>query len=134
MAEPTAPSPAGPRRLLRHPLVRRLPLLLVALVGLLLWRSQGSERQLVYVMAQDRGQIERVEVQLLTEDGALLKREAWFFERGAPTELVQTLKLPEGPYRAEVFITLDGETSHQSHTLHVEGEVSSVRLGPADLR
>jgi len=113
----------------QHPLLKRLPLLLLLLIGLLLWRSQGEERQLVYVLPPEREDIERVEVQLRDDKGELIKREAWFFERGrAPTEVVQKLKVREGTYQAEVFLMQDGEARRMKVPMNVSGEISSVRL------
>ena len=48
------------RRAFRHPLLRRLPLLLVAVIGIWLWKtSVGSERELIWQVPASVGAVER---------------------------------------------------------------------------
>lgn len=109
MERGTEPVDAEPVKAVRrpwfkHPLVRRLPLLLVAAIGIWLWRSEGSERTLIWQLPRDRAELVSFEVQLLDDRGTLVKREGFFFQRGAaPAEVPQKLKLKSGAYQAQAF-------------------------------
>ncbi|MBI3183189.1 MAG: hypothetical protein HYZ28_13715 [Myxococcales bacterium] len=113
---------------------KRLPLLLVALVGLWLWKGGGglfpTGRELVYELPID-STIREVEIQLW--DGEeLLKREAISFADGPAPSVVQKLPLKEGEYLARVFIRRRDAGSPEafSRKVHVgdaETVVTSLR-------
>lgn len=98
------------RRFIEHPLARRLPLLLAIAVGLWLWRSgEESERTLIWRLPGDRATVERVEIQLMDDDGSVLRRETLYYQTGAPPEITQRYRIDEGSYQARLFITRRGE-------------------------
>lgn len=130
MAEDVAPPERRPW--FKHPLVRRLPLLLVAAVGIWLFQSRGSERTLIWQLPRDRAQITQLEVQLWDAEGTLLKRETFFFESGAPAEVPQKVTLPEGTYQAQIFIGRSGApTRGIERALKVDAETIWVNLADA---
>ena len=119
------------RRAFRNPLMRRLPLLIVAAIGIWLWQtSVGSERQVIWQIPASVGAVERVEIQLRDQGGELVKREAWFFEDKRPGELTQQLKLRAGEYQAQIFITRGGQTRTVQMPVHVDSDIVVVRVRP----
>ena len=119
------------RRAFRHPLLRRLPLLLVAVIGIWLWKtSVGSERELIWQVPASVGAVERVEIQLRDPEGELVKREAWFLEGKRPGELTQKLKLPSGEYQAQIFVTRAGKTRSVQMPVTVDGDIVIVQVRP----
>lgn len=127
-----AEAPAPERRpWFKHPLVRRAPLLLVALIGLWLYQSGGKERTLIWQLPQERAELVSFEIQLIDQDGTLVKREAFFFDRGkAPNDVAQKVKLKDGVYQAQVFFGF-GEgraTKAVRRSVTVEGETIWVNL------
>jgi hypothetical protein len=119
------------RRAFRHPLLRRLPLLIVAVIGIWLWQtSVGSERQLIWQIPASIGAVEQVEIQLRDEGGELVKREAWFFESRRPGELTQEVKLRSGQYLAQIFLTREGKTRTVQVPVNIDGDIVVVRVRP----
>lgn len=96
-----------------HPLVKRLPLLVLVAVGLWLWQALSTpERELVLRLEGPGWQrVRAVEVQLLAEGGELLRREERFFSGPPPGELVVQAKLREGTYQVWVFAREPGQGS-----------------------
>ncbi len=133
-----APSPATQsgsepplRRAFRHPLLRRLPLLIVAVIGIWLWKAHvGSERQVIWQLPASVGAVERVEIQLRDQGGDLVKREAWFLENQRPGELTQNVKLPSGEYQAQIFVTREGKTRTVQMPVSIDGDIVVVRVRP----
>jgi hypothetical protein len=103
-AEPTPGAPSRDWR--RHPLLRRLPLLVLVVVGFALWdRSKVPERELVWKLeGPGWAQVRSLELQLLGEGDAVLKREERFFSGAPPAQLVVPLALREGRYRVRFFL------------------------------
>ncbi|MGA9523924.1 MAG: hypothetical protein WBV82_20855 [Myxococcaceae bacterium] len=119
------------RRAFRNPLMRRLPLLIIAVIGIWLWQTSfGSERQVIWQIPASIGAVERVEIQLHDQDGELVKREAWYFEDKRPGELTQQLKLRSGEYQAQIFVTRDGQTRTVQMPVQVDGDIVVVRVRP----
>lgn len=86
---------------------KRLPLVLVALLGVFFWRGGFGllpvERQITWKLWGDFGSIRRVEVQLY--DGEeLLKREQLELPGGAGFEPTSKLPLRKGTYRGLVMV------------------------------
>lgn len=128
-----ASSPPERRAWHRHPLVRRLPLLLVGLVGIWLWRTSGNERQIIWQLGPGHSTVREIEFQLRDDDGKLVARETRFFTEGAPAEVSQDVSLPEGTYAAEVFVKRVGNVRSEPvrTTVELEGELSVERIAPA---
>jgi hypothetical protein len=97
---------AGQRRNWReHPLLRRLPLLVLVVLGLWLWRStEAPERELVWHLeGPGWGEIRTLEFQLKDEDGQLVRREERFFRGPPPGSLSMKARLRPGTYQVWVF-------------------------------
>ena len=99
---------AAPRKWHQHPLVRRLPLLLVAIGGIWLFRTRGAERELVWSLPKDVPGITQLEVQLRDADGDLVKRETLFVREGE-RDKTEKVKLSPGTYEAQVFLMREGQ-------------------------
>ncbi|MCP3142267.1 hypothetical protein [Pyxidicoccus xibeiensis] len=111
--EPSEPSPppAPARRSWRsHPMAKRLPLLLLVLLGLWLWQSSGTpERELTFQLTgAGWSTTQALDLQVLAEDGNVLKREERFFASGPPPEVTFKVDLPEGTWRARLFVKQEG--------------------------
>jgi hypothetical protein len=109
------------RGLLRHPFLRRVPLLLLVLAGAFLWRSAlfPQPRTLIWELPASVS-VARAEIQLW-KGPELVGRAEW---PNAPSGTVlQKLELRRGAYRALTFLELtDGGTEHHAQTVDLEGE------------
>lgn len=87
----------------RSALLKRLPFLAVAALGIYLWQSDlfPQDRELVWRLPVDAPPLQRLEIQIWSGE-TLLKREE-FFPGGAVSEIKQTLPLRRGTYRVEAF-------------------------------
>jgi hypothetical protein len=96
-----------------HPLLRRLPVLLLVGLGLWLWqRTDTLERELVWRLdGPGWSDIRVVEFQVKNEEGELLKREERFFQAAPPDSLTLKAELPSGRYEVWVFARGEGEPS-----------------------
>jgi len=90
------------------PLAKRLPLLVLVAVGLWLWQVTGTpERELVLQPTGPGWEAARaLDLQVVDAEGTVLKREERFFTHGAPPELTFKVDLPEGAFRALIFVKL----------------------------
>jgi hypothetical protein len=90
----------------RHPLMRRLPLLALVGVGLWLWRAtEPPEHELVWRLdGAGWSAVRGLDFQLTGPDGRILKREEHFFPAAPPPEVKVKVDLPEGTYRALIFV------------------------------
>ena len=105
------PAPAPERRGWRsHPLAKRLPLLLLAALGFWLWQTTGApERELrLQFEGAEWSAARALDLQVLDEEGKVLKREERFFSSGPPPEVTFQVDLPEGVWRARLFVKLEG--------------------------
>ena len=89
----------------QHPLLKRLPLLVLAALGLWLWKSgEVSERELVWRLeGRDWSAIRSLDVQVKDADGELVKREIHTFTGSPPAVLTVKATLPSGAYEVWVF-------------------------------
>ncbi|HZN93124.1 MAG TPA: hypothetical protein VFB81_10490 [Myxococcales bacterium] len=89
----------------------RLPLLVALVLGTWLWRSSlfSQPRELVVLLPPGRAPAARVEVQLYSEEGELLKREERSFQGADPAEsgrsvLRMEVSLRRGRYLCRAFV------------------------------
>lgn len=113
-----------------HPLVKRLPLLVLVALGLWLWQAfSAPERELVLRLEGPGWQrVRTVEVQVLDEAGALLRREERFFSSAPPGELVLQVKLREGTYQVWVFAREPGQGSRPPVRERLQLGADEVRI------
>ena len=113
----------------RHPLLRRLPFLLLVALGLWLWKgADAPERELVWRLeGPGWSEIRALDFQVKNADGALVKRETHSFQAGPPGSLRMKTELPSGTY--EVWVFARGE-SGPSRPPRVE----RLTLGDEDVR
>jgi hypothetical protein len=100
----------GERRNWRqHPLLKRLPLLLLAGLGLWLWKGTDTtvserERELVWrLVGPGWSEIRALDFQVKNAGGELVKRETRSFQAGPPDTLNMNAELPSGTYEVWVF-------------------------------
>jgi hypothetical protein len=115
---------------LRHPFLRRLPLVLLLVAGVFLWRSTifPQPRTLVWEVPP-AAEVTRAEVQLW-KGSTLVARAEWPSRpRGL---LLQRLQLRGGTYRALSFLALaDGSTEEHAQEVTLSGEETvSLSLRP----
>ena len=93
-----------------RPLMRRLPFLVFAGLGLWLWQVTGNpERQLVWRLeGAGWSAVRGLDFQVTGPDGQILKREERFFHEAPPAEVTLKVDLPEGTYRALIFVQEPG--------------------------
>jgi hypothetical protein len=113
----------------KHPLMRRLPFLLLVALGLWLWKgADAPERELVWRLeGSGWSEIRALDFQVKNADGELVKRETRSFQAGPPGALSLTTALPSGTY--EVWVFARGE-SGPSRPPRVE----RLTLGDEDVR
>ncbi len=112
--------------LLRHPFLRRVPLLLLVVAGGFLWRSElfPQPHTLLWELPPSV-EVTRAEVQLW-KGSALVARAEW--PSSPPSPLVLRLQLRAGSYRAWSFLEFaDGRTGQQTQLVEL-GPQETVRL------
>ncbi|OJT24262.1 hypothetical protein BO221_13880 [Archangium sp. Cb G35] len=90
----------------QHPLLRRLPFLLLVALGLWLWKGvDAPERELVWRFeGPGWSEIRALDFQVKNAEGELVKRETRSFQAGGPLGLVSlVVELPSGTYEVWVF-------------------------------
>ena len=109
---------AGP---LRHPFLRRVPLVLLVLAGAFLWRSALFPQPRTFVWDLPPSvPVTRAEIQLW-KGRELMARAEW--PNGPHGPLLQQLQLKAGTYRALSFLELaDGGTEQHAQTVAVDRE------------
>ncbi len=116
---------APPRRdWRRHPLLKRLPLLVLVVGGFALWdATKVPERELAWRLeGPGWAQVRGLELQLLGQGDEVLKREERFFSGPPPSVVVTPLALREGRYRVRVFArTAEGPLPTRVESLTVGG-------------
>ena len=111
---------------LRQPFLRRVPLLLLVVAGVVLWQSAlfPQPRTLLWELPESL-EVVRAEVQLW-RGSELLARGEWPSHPVSP--LVQQLQLKAGTYRALAFLELsDGRVEQRIRTVQV-GHEQTVRV------
>lgn len=93
-----------------HPLMKRLPLLAFAALGIWLWQwTSTPERELVWQLdGYGWSTVRAMDFQVTGADGKILKREERFFTSAPPHEVSLKVALPEGSYRALIFVQEEG--------------------------
>lgn len=93
-----------------RPLMKRLPLLVLAGLGLWLWQATGTpERELVWQLeGTGWNTVRGLDFQVTAPDGQILKREERFFSTAPPAEVTLKVDLPQGSYRALIFVKEPG--------------------------
>ncbi|MFN7131875.1 MAG: hypothetical protein ACK4N5_07325 [Myxococcales bacterium] len=107
------------------PLLRRLPLLAVAAVGIwLLSSSAPKETTLVYRLGARSAGLERLEVEVQRGAGEVVRRTEFRFSdaRPAPVEQPHALSLPKGDYRLRLALRYAGRDDALERPLQFEGE------------
>ncbi len=112
--------------LLRHPFLRRAPLLLLVAAGVLLWRSSlfPQPRTLLWELPEVVD-VTRAEVQLW-QGPKLVARAEWPDHPQGP--LRQQLQLRAGRYRALTFLELPGGTEEHHAQEVLLGAEETLRL------
>src|SRR5512140_969733 len=117
----------------RHPLMKRLPLLVFAALGIWLWKSPvfPQPRHIVWQTGAAAADIRRVDVQLYSSQGELLKRDLREFPSGAGADVVQDAALREGTYDARFVVDRShGQQETGRRELKVaEGDTYVLPLG-----
>jgi hypothetical protein len=108
-----------------RPLMKRLPLLVLVGLGFWLWKVTGTpERELVWQLdGAGWSAVRGLEFQVLGANGQIVKREERFFSAAPPAEVTLKVDLPEGSYRAFIFVKEEG---HPTRPPLVE----SLTIGP----
>jgi hypothetical protein len=90
--------------------MKRLPLLVLAGLALWLWQETGTpERELVWQLeGTGWNTVRGLDFQVTGPDGQILKREERFFSTAPPAEVTLKVDLPEGSYRALIFVKEPG--------------------------
>jgi hypothetical protein len=118
-----------PRTWRKHPLLKRLAVLGVIVLGISVWQRTGApERELVlWLEGPGWSDIRVVEFQLKTANGELLKREEHFFQAVPPSSLTLKEELPSGRYEVWVFARGEGGLTRPHR-------VERLNLGDEDVR
>lgn len=109
----------------------RLPLLLVAALGLWLWRSDlfSQPRELVFLLPSP---VAHADVQLYAEGGELVAREERTFPPGGAASIVRMeISLRHGRYLARAFVR--GESGAE-RALSREVEIGSEKVNEVELK
>lgn len=89
-----------------HPLLRRLPFLLIAAGGIWLFAPGGESdpKLLRWRLPAERADWKSLEIELVDPEGHLLKREQFQFHAPPGPELEQKIAAPSGHYTAKIYI------------------------------
>ena len=117
---------------LRHPALRRLPIIAVAAIGIWLWQTGAKDREIYWQLPPERSDIQALRIQLREKDGgALIRGHEFFFDKGhaAPAEVRTEVKVSEGSYDAQVTVKRRGASDETfTRTVQISGEATQVRL------
>lgn len=94
--------------------MKRLPLLVMAGLGVWLWQVTGTpERDLVWRLdGSNWAAVRAMDFQVTAPDGKILKREERYFDdKGPPPEVTLKVDLPEGSYSVLIFVKEEGRPS-----------------------
>lgn len=108
---PPATEPTPERRHWRsHPLAKRLPLLILAAFGLWFWQDSGKPEHELRLQFDGAGwsAARALDLQVVDDEGKVLEREERFYRSGPPPEETFALDVPEGRWRARIFVKLEG--------------------------
>lgn len=106
-----APAPSRWQRIRTHPILGRLPILLVIAVGYWLWAdpSAPSKRELVFQLAGPAAEdVRTLEIQLVDGRGITLERAQRFYEAAPPSEIRLESRLPQDRFELHLYAR-DGE-------------------------
>jgi hypothetical protein len=128
-----ATSPAPERRgWRRHPLAKRLPLLVLVALGMWLWQTTATPSREVVWQFEGPGwsEVRAIDFQLADPSGELVEREERFFgPSGPPPELTLKMELEAGTYRTRLFVRHEGREQRTQlvETLTVGDEAYILR-------
>lgn len=93
-----------------HPLLKRLPLLVLAALGIWLWQGTSTpERELVWQLeGSGWSAVRALDFQVTDTEGKILKREERYFAAAPPSEVTLKVSLPEGSYQTLIFVKEEG--------------------------
>jgi hypothetical protein len=93
-----------------RPLMKRLPLLVLAGLGVWLWQVTNTpQRELVWQLeGAGWSTVRGLDFQVTGPEGQILKREERFFTAAPPAEVTLKMDLPQGSYRALIFVKEPG--------------------------
>jgi hypothetical protein len=120
------------------PFAKRLPLLVLAAIGLWLWQHTGTPEHELHLQFEGPGwsAVRALDLQVVDEEGKALKREERFYASGPPPEETFKVDIPEGSWRARLYVKVEGrEERVRLEEPLVVGEdvyiVRQLRLPPA---
>lgn len=92
-------------------LKKRLPALVLAAIGIFLWRHSGAlfptEREFLWQVTGEAATVRQIEVQVW-DTSQLLKRETQQFPNGMMSDWSQQVSLKDGEYDVRVFVDRQG--------------------------
>lgn len=94
------------QRIRTHPILSRLPLLIVVALGYWLYMdpSAPSTRELVFQLGgPEREEVRTLEIQVIDEKGIVLERAQRFFDSAPPTEVRLEARLPRETFELRLF-------------------------------
>ncbi|MFP2903550.1 hypothetical protein ACLESD_00435 [Pyxidicoccus sp. 3LFB2] len=110
---PPPSAPAAPERhgWRKHPLAKRLPILVLVALGFWLWRTTETPERELRLQFDGPGwsDARALDFQVLEPDSeSIIKREERFYRMGPPAEESFGLDLPPGTWRVRLFVKMEG--------------------------
>ncbi|MCY1023230.1 hypothetical protein [Pyxidicoccus sp. MSG2] len=113
------------------PLMKRLPLLILAGFGLWLWQRTAVPERELHLQFDGPGwsAVRAVDLQVVDDEGKVVKREERFYASGPPPEETFKMDLPEGTWHARLFVKVEGREARVrlEESLSVGEDVYIVR-------
>lgn len=120
----------APRSWRHHPLLRRLPVLVLLAVALWWWKgARPTERELVWRLeGPGWSDIRSIDFQVKAADGELVKRETQSFAHGPRDELSLKVDLSSGDYDVWIFARGESGGSRTPRVEHLNLSDEEVRV------